>query len=65
MSIGFNSGSIVVATLSKFPINKLLRIKMSLFVGLKTRILIDHDFEGLNVTKFSVRFSSQLKSNFG
>ena len=37
---------------------------MSLAARLKTAILINPDFEGFNVTKFSVRVRSKLKSNF-
>ena len=63
--IGFNSRGIAVATLSKFPINELLQIKMSLAVGSKTGILINLYFEGFNVTRVLVRVSSKLKSNVG
>ena len=38
---------------------------MSLFVGLKTGIFNDLDFEGFNVTKFTVKVCSELKTNFG
>ena len=59
--ISFNSRGIAVATLSKFPINELLQIEMSLAVVLKTGILIDLDFDGFNVTRLLVRVSSKLK----
>ena len=63
--ISFNSRGIAVATLSKFPINELLQIEMSLAVVLKTGILIDLDFDGFNVTRLLVRVSSKLKWNVG
>ena len=67
--IGFNSRGINVATVAKFPsnywISQLLQIKMPLFVGLKTGIFNDLDFEGSNVTKFTVKVWSELKTNFG
>ena len=64
ISIGFNSRAIAVATFSKFPINELQRIKLSWAVGLKSRILINMDFDGFNVTKCLGKVSSKLKSNF-
>ena len=65
ISVGFNSRGIDVATLSKFPINETLRIKLPLAVRLITGILINLDFEEINVTRFSVRVSYKLKSNIG